>query len=216
MTESGVLFLAVVDSINPSAILVTLLLLSTSASRARVQVPVYVAAIFTTYLSLGVAMLLGLESLLPALDERVGFAIQTLLGAALLGYAFTAHRRAAPATTPAAPQSVAAVALLGVTVTVMELPTAAPYLGAVALITEASWPMSAWLPLLVLYNVIFVMPPLALFTGHLVMRERLAGTYAALAQRIERGAKGAAVWIAGLIGGALAFTGLIELVARMR
>lgn len=60
------------------------------------------------------------------------------------------------------------------------------------------------------------MPPLVLFSGHLVLRERVAGAYAAIAERIERSAKDAAAWIAGLIRGALAFTGLAEWVARMR
>lgn len=48
MTIAGVLLLALVDSINPSAIVVTLLLLSTAGSRAHVQVPVYVGTIFAT------------------------------------------------------------------------------------------------------------------------------------------------------------------------
>ena len=67
MTVAGVLFLAVIDSINPSAIVVTLYLLSMAGSRALVQVVVYVGAIFVTYLLLGVMMVLGIESLLPSL-----------------------------------------------------------------------------------------------------------------------------------------------------
>ena len=45
----GLLALALVDSINPSAIVVTLYLLS--RGRAPAQVAVYVAAIFLTYLT---------------------------------------------------------------------------------------------------------------------------------------------------------------------
>ena len=51
----GLLALALVDSINPSAIVVTLYLLS--RGRAPAQVAVYVAAIFLTYLTLGVTMM---------------------------------------------------------------------------------------------------------------------------------------------------------------
>jgi hypothetical protein len=47
----GLLALALVDSINPSAIVVTLYLLS--RERASAQVVVYVAANFLTYLTLG-------------------------------------------------------------------------------------------------------------------------------------------------------------------
>ena len=61
----GFLALAVVDSINPSAIVVTLYLLS--RERAATQVTVYIAAIFLTYLTLGVAVMAGIDALLPSL-----------------------------------------------------------------------------------------------------------------------------------------------------
>ena len=52
--------------------------------------------------------------------------------------------------------------MLGVSVTAMELPTAIPYFAAIALISEAGLPIRAWAPLLGVYNVIFVLPPIAL------------------------------------------------------
>lgn len=218
MTIVGVLLLALVDSINPSAIVVTLLLLSTAGARAHVQVPVYVATIFTTYLLIGVLMVLGVEALLPAVSEHAGLVLQTLIGLALLTYGLAGSRRsdAAPAVARPSAGSYAALVLLGVTVTVMELPTAVPYLGAIALISEAGLSPQAWVPLLVVYNVIFVLPPLVLLAGHLVLKERLAQSYAALTERLERGARDTAQWIAGLVGGALFLTGVIELVARLR
>ena len=82
MTIAGVLFLAVLDSINPSAIVVTLYLLSTAGSRVLAQVSVYVATIFVTYLLLGVLMMLGIGALLPsvgaALDGQPGFILQSI------------------------------------------------------------------------------------------------------------------------------------------
>ena len=61
----GFLALAVLDSINPSAIVVTLYLLS--HERVTAQVVVYVAAIFLTYLTLGAMMMVGIDALLPSL-----------------------------------------------------------------------------------------------------------------------------------------------------
>ena len=94
MTIAGVLFLAVIDSINPSAIVVTLYLLSNARSRALVQVAVYVCAIFITYLLLGVMMVLGIGVLLPSLGgvlrSRPGLIAQSLVGLALLVYSLTA------------------------------------------------------------------------------------------------------------------------------
>lgn len=222
MTVVGVLLLAVVDSINPSAIVVTLYLLSTAGSRALTHVAVYIGAIFSTYLLLGVTMVLGVESLLPslggALGGPAGLVTQSLVGLALLGYSLAAPTGRQPSPVVARPSAstYAALGMLGVGVTVMELPTAVPYFAAIALIAEAALPMRTWAPLLGVYNLIFVLPPIALLAGHLVLRERLAGSYAALTRRLEGGARETATWVAGLVGGWLFVTGAIELVARLR
>src|SRR6185503_11595166 len=222
MTIVGVLLLALVDSINPSAIVVTLYLLSTAGSGVLVRVIVYVSAIFVTYLLLGVMMVLGIESLLPSLGGmfrgRGGLIAQSLVGLALLIYSLTAstNRQSSPAIARPSASTYAALVMLGVSVTAMELPTAMPYFAAIALISEAGLPVRAWAPLLGLYNLIFVLPPIALLVGHLVLQGRLAEPYAALRQRLESGARETMLWVAGLVGGALFVTGVIELVARLR
>jgi hypothetical protein len=126
----GLVALALVDSINPSAIVVTLYLLS--RGRVAAQVAVYTAAIFLTYLTLGTTMMSGIDALLPSLrtmsESRLGFIVQGLIGLAMLLYAIRAPAtaRSAPRVEPGASTS-AGLALLGITVTTMELPTAVPY-----------------------------------------------------------------------------------------
>jgi hypothetical protein len=106
------------------------------------------------------------------------------------------------------------LALLGVTVTIMELPTAVPYLGAIALLTTADLPMARWLPLLVLYNAIFVLPPVLLLVGHIVFGRRLDAWYADLRERLQAGARETLLWIFGLVGGGLLVTSVVEYIAR--
>ena len=213
----GLLALALVDSINPSAIVVTLYLLS--RERVPVQVLVYVVAIFLTYLTLGVMMMSGIDALLPSLrtlgEGRLGFIVLGLIGLAMLLYAVRAPAtaRSAPRVEPSA-STFAALALLGVTVTIMELPTAVPYFGAIALLTTADLPISQWLPLLILYNAIFVLPPVILLAGHIAFGKRLDARYAALRERLQAGAQEALLWILGLVGGGLLVTSVIEYVAR--
>jgi cytochrome c biogenesis protein CcdA len=222
MTVAGVLALALVDSINPSAIVVTLWLLSVARERASVQIATYVAAIFVTYLLLGAMMVAGIGMVLPSFGDLLrrpaGLIVQSLVGLALLVYGLTASAPSGPARVVSRPstRTYAALALLGVGVTVMELPTAIPYFAAIAIIVDAELPTRAWAPLLAVYNLIFVLPPLALLAGHLVFEERLAARYAALRLRLESNAKGIALWVAGLVGGWLLVTGTIELVARLR
>ena len=158
-------------------------------------------------------MILGLDALLPSIDEfldsRIGFAAQSLVGLAMLAYSLTASRDRPSSQELARPSASAYAALvaLGVSVTAMELPTAIPYLAAVALMAEARLPIQAWAPLLGLYNVIFVLPPVALLVGHVVFGQRLAEPYAAFGQRLQQGAQETMLWVAGLVGGGLFVTG---------
>jgi hypothetical protein len=97
----GLLAWALVDSINPSAIVVTLYLLSRESVPS--QVVVYVAAIFLTYLTLGAMMMSGIDALLPSLrtvgSGRLGLVVEGLIGLALLLYAIRT-----PSTSTSAPQ----------------------------------------------------------------------------------------------------------------
>ncbi len=215
----SLLALALVDSINPSAIVVTLYLLS--RERAAADVAVYVAAIFLTYLTLGAMMMSGIDALLPSLATvgggRLGLIVQGLIGLALLLYAIRAPGAAAsaPRVGPAGGASTyPALALLGVTVTAMELPTAVPYFGAIALLTTADLPPAQWLPLLVLYNAIFVLPPVLLLVSHLVFGRRMEARYAAFRARLEAGARETMLWVAGLVGGGLLVWSVAEYLAR--
>ena len=213
----GLLALALVDSINPSAIVVTLYLLS--GGRVPAQIMVYVAAIFLTYLTLGAIMMSGIDALLPSLETmgggRPGLIVQALVGLAMLLYALRAPSTVRPAP-PAAPSasSYAALALLGVTVTTMELPTAVPYFGAIALLTAADLAVAQWLPLLVLYNAVFVLPPVLLLAGHIVTGGRLDARYAGLRDRVQAGARQTLAWVLGLVGGGLLAWSVVEYIAR--
>jgi cytochrome c biogenesis protein CcdA len=106
------------------------------------------------------------------------------------------------------------LALLGVTVTMMELPTAVPYFGAIALLTTADLPVARWVPLLILYNVIFVLPPVLLLVGHIVFGSRLDARYADLRNRLQAGARETMLWIFGLLGGGLLVWSVVEYIAR--
>ena len=213
----GLLALALVDSINPSAIVVTLYLLS--RDRVPAQVLVYVAAIFVTYLALGLTMMLGFDALLPSLrtagSGRLGLVVQGIIGFAMLLYAIRAPTtgKSSSRIEPRA-STYAALAFLGVTVTTMELPTAVPYFGAIALLTTADLPLSRWLPLLVLYNLIFVLPPLMLLAGHVIFGSRLDARYAALRERLQAGARETMLWILGLVGSGLLVSSVAEYIAR--
>ena len=148
---------------------------------------------------------------------KFGLAAQGLVGFAMLIYALRAPKsaeqqsRVEPGAT-----TYAGLALLGVTVTAMELPTAMPYFGAIALLTKAGLSVAQWMPLLVLYSVIFVAPPTLLVAGHVIFGKRLEARYAGLRDRLQSGARETMLWILGLVGGGLFVSSVIEYLARYR
>jgi hypothetical protein len=133
--------LAVVDSINPSALLATVALLL-RGRRARPLVAVYLVAVLTTYFATGVVLILGF-GLTPwaVIESDAAYLAQGVLGAAMLAYALAAPGRRRqrgspePARLPTATRPVAVFAV-GMAI-VLELPTALPYLGAVGAVTRA-------------------------------------------------------------------------------
>lgn len=82
--------LAVVDSINPSALLATVALLL-RGRRARPLVAVYLVAVLTTYFATGVVLILGF-GLTPraVIESDAAYLAQGVLGAAMLAYALAA------------------------------------------------------------------------------------------------------------------------------
>ncbi|HSX61010.1 MAG TPA: GAP family protein [Tahibacter sp.] len=199
---------AVVDAINPSALAVTLVLLT--QARAVPHVIAYVAGILATYLALGIALMLGfgaaLRGLGAALDHPAVLALQAALGLGLLLYAIAAPT---PSDAPREARDTGRAGaigmfMLGATVTATELVTALPYFAAIAVMTSAKLAAAQWLPLLLAYNAIFIAPPLALLGLHLLFGKRLGPRYAHWRDVLARGARETVLWILALVGFALA------------
>ncbi|MEO6102890.1 MAG: GAP family protein, partial [Pseudoxanthomonas sp.] len=204
---SSLLLLALLDSLNPSALVVALWLLSRPKPAARLLA--YVAGILASYLALGITMMLGFtalsERLGQALDHPVALAMQGLLGAALLVYAIFAPSSAHAAQEPDLPATgkLLGFFVLGMAVTAAELVTALPYFAAIALMIGDNLEAAQWLPLLLGYNLIFIVPPLLLLGLHALLGHRTDERFARWRERLRRGAREATLWIFALVGVAL-------------
>lgn len=170
---------AAIDSINPCAIGVLILMVSVLISRKRsvrrllLLGGLYVTAVFGVYLAAGLGLLYFLTSLPLVLTEYISIGVGSLIIlAGLLGvkdyfwygrwisltipgrFTKSIHNMTANATVPG-------VIILGAFVAAVELPcTGAPYLAIITLLSQY-FDFTA-LMLLVLYNVIFVAPLLAI------------------------------------------------------
>lgn len=196
--------LALLDSLNPSALIVTLYLLS--GSRPTRTVTAYMAGVFITYLGIGILLMLGLDALITAYRDFMwgptAYAAQALIGAAMLIYSLLADSRKPSETEQrlANVTSLAGLVVLGSVVTVVELTTALPYLGATGLLATLDWPVAYWLPALVAYNLIFIAPPFLLLVAHLWLGSWLEGRKASLKAKLERAGRETALWVIGIVG----------------
>jgi cytochrome c biogenesis protein CcdA len=220
-TLASVFGLAVVDSVNPSALVVTLYLLTTRSYAPKVLT--YLATVLFAYLTIGVLLMLGLEAITTAAGELFhspfAYGLQGVIGAVMLLYAILAPdpggktRARLPFT-----QSLSAMMLLGLTVTVLELPTALPYFAAIAIMTNADLEVSRWLAILLVYNLIFILPPLLLLGSYKVFGSRLQERFERYREKLERRSSSTWLWILGIVGflllrDALAYFDLFGLVS---
>ncbi len=172
---SAVLITAGIDSINPCAIGVLILLLSTLLANLRQKGRMlklgmmYIFAVFITYLLAGLGLMYGLSTIPLVITEYISIAVGLLIifaGLIEIKDFYWYGKGLSLAISPDFAKkintyvqkiSIPGVFFLGVFVAAVELPcTGAPYLAIITLLSQ-SFDMTAFL-LLILYNFIFVLP----------------------------------------------------------
>jgi cytochrome c biogenesis protein CcdA len=161
------LSIGLADSLNPSTIAPALYL--AAGSDARNKVIEFTAAVFIVYLVGGAAIALGpgqlLLSALPHPDRDTRWLLEVIAGAAMLvaaAYLWRRRQHLARRPLPTVNPDGKSGALLGATISAVELPTAFPYFAVIAAIVGSGTHPATQLALLLLFNVCFVAPLLAL------------------------------------------------------
>jgi len=173
-TLSAVLVTAVIDSLNPCAIGVLILLVSTLlVAKKKNQMLkiglIYIFAIFVTYFLFGLGLIKFLSVIPQVIAEYISIAVGLIVVSAGLleikdyfwyGKGFSLmipHKYVKKIQDKVKNLSVGSVIFLGVFVAAVELPcTGGPYL-AITLLLAQNFNFTAFL-MLILYNIIFVMP----------------------------------------------------------
>ena len=183
--------IAALDSLNPSAIALQVYLLGTTKPIPRSIA--FVIGIFFAYWTSGLLAVLGLDRLIQTVIVNSGFSLSTplfyiiqfLTGIILLivGVTLRITTQSEPVKAPQK-LNLAKTFLLGMSVTILEFPTALPYFAAIEQIVRANLDLLSTMSILALYNLIFVLPPIALIVIYLFFhRQSFALT---LLQRINR------------------------------
>jgi cytochrome c biogenesis protein CcdA len=162
-----VISIGLADSINPSTVAPALYM--TAQPRPRRPLAQFTVAVFLVYFLGGLLIALGpgelVLALVPKPDLVTRHVLEVLAGVVLLVVAalLWSHRnRLRQKRLPAFSSQGRASWLLGATITAIELPTAFPYFGALAAVMGSDVDLPRKILLILLFNVCFILPLLAM------------------------------------------------------
>jgi cytochrome c biogenesis protein CcdA len=172
-----VISIGLADSMNPSTIAPALYL--ASGADARRSVVEFTVTVFAVFALGGAIILLGPGQALLAIVPRPSLTAQhvaeVVAGAVMLGAGAMLWRRRknlARRELPAPKAQGKSSAVLALTISVVELPTAFPYFAAIAAIVSSGYSLPRQLIALALYNVCFVFPLLLIIATLAVAPDR--------------------------------------------
>ncbi len=190
---SGLLLLVVgvglADSINPVPFAIAVL----QAARSLRCVVLYVASGFVVTLAAGLIMLAGPGTAVHGLVSRasptlvhvgqiVGGAVGVVVGIGL----FIHHAHDSDPDAEAKKFEDRSPVALGALIAVLDLPTAFPYLGVIVAVISASIATAQRVGLIVIYNVCYALPLIAVVAVRAIAGERAKKPLAAVRRAVER------------------------------
>jgi cytochrome c biogenesis protein CcdA len=172
-----VISIGLVDSLNPTTIAPALFLASEKRPRARVIE--FTLGVFAVYLVGGALIALGpgqlLRSLVPHPHRTVRQVGEIVAGVLLItaaGLLWLGRKRLVERGLPKVDPERRSSAILGAAITAVELPTAFPYFAAIAAIVGSGFDVVRQLGYLILFNVCFVLPLVAIVVTLTVAPDR--------------------------------------------
>ncbi|WP_166351914.1 GAP family protein [Phytoactinopolyspora limicola] len=216
-----VLGLALLDTLSPAVIGVSLFVLLSGRRRIAAPLLVFLTTVALFYFAVGVALMLGLDVLLGRVDDilenRAVTWGQAVVGAALLAFSFLPKRYrtrgSARRREPGTDRELRAPVMigLGLGAGVLEVGMVLPYMAAIGIMTVADLPATEWVPLMATYNVIMVAPPLLLYAAHRLLHGWIEPRMLRWRERLRGGSAETVAWMAGIIGALLLLNALPEL-----
>ena len=196
--------LAVLDMLSPTALGVTVYLLLADKRNAFSRLSVYLFTVGTIYFTAGLFLMLGLGYLADTLTgifrnqlmSWLAFLIGLLL---FIGSFYVPKRRRATHSVPKSKGPMPMIGL-GISTALLEISMAVPYFASIGLMTTAELPLMQWLPILVSYNVLMLLPPIVLYLLYLLFARWMRRPLEALRRKIASSSDSALSWVMCIVG----------------
>ncbi|KGR82035.1 GAP family protein [Lysinibacillus odysseyi] len=161
--------LAFVDMLLPATLGITLYLLLTMKKKVTRHLFVYLLTVSSLYFGVGFLLMLGLGYILRFLSDIFQDNLTSwgllLIGVALFISGFYLSRRRKQKNKRKMPilNNMYSMVAIGFTTALVEVSTAFPYFAAIGLMTSAKLTWLEWLPILVAYNFLMIVPSILLY-----------------------------------------------------
>ncbi|ATP39963.1 hypothetical protein CSE16_07815 [Solibacillus sp. R5-41] len=201
--------LALLDTLSPTIIGVTLFLVLTDNKNLTSRLSAYLFTVVLLYFSLGIIMMLGLNLIMEAFSNIFQNKIFSwgifVLGLILFIASFFIPANNKSNIPKPKTQSIFSIIIIGVTTFIIEAGTALPYFAAIGLLTTIDIPYYQWLPIIAAYNIIMVLPALLIFLGYKLFGKLINPILVNLRNKISRSSSSALSWIMCIVGVILIF-----------
>lgn len=196
--------LALLDTLSPATIGVTVYLLLTETKSLASRLLIYLLTVAGFYFSVGVMLMLGmgvlLDSVASLFQSRAVSWVIFIIGAGLFIASFyTPQKGNTELPRPKSKNRFSMVAL-GFTTALIEVGTAFPYFAAIGLMTTADLTPYQWLPVMSVYNLIMVLPSLILFMLYLLFGRMMQRPLERLQMSIAKQSGSVLSWVLCIVG----------------
>ncbi|WP_454191172.1 GAP family protein [Paenibacillus sp. Marseille-Q7038] len=196
--------LSLLDTLSPATLGVTVYLLLTEKKKVGLRLIVYLFTVIGFYFIAGVAMKLGfgffIDMFSSFLQNRVVSWMLFIVGGILFIWSFYVPKRKKTVFTSPTTKTNSRMIALGVTTSLVEVGTALPYFTAIALMTNAGLIWYEWLPILFVYNVVMVLPPLILYMLYLLLGSVMQKPLKSIQNYVSNSSSSLASWIMCIVG----------------
>jgi len=204
--------LALLDMLSPTTLGITLYLLITEKERLSSRLMIYLSTVAVSYFLVGFALMLGMDMLMAGaasiFQNRTMSWLMLIIGAVLFLASFYYPQSKKKDFPRPKSKSKTSMIVLGFTTFLIEAGAAFPYFAAIGLMTTSNMAVGQWLPILVGYNFLMVLPPLIVFALHFVAGRAMQRPLERLQTKLSKHSGSAISWVMCIVGLILIFYSL--------
>ncbi|MDC2867856.1 GAP family protein [Bacillus sp. BP-3] len=209
--------LALLDTLSPTIIGVTLYLILTDNENLITRLSSYLITVMILYFSLGIIMILGLDYITDVFsnafqNRRVLFIIGAIL---FVGSYFIPINKKNNIPKPKT-QGIFSIIIIGIVTFLIEAGIALPYLAAIGMLSTTNIPFYNKLSIIAAYNFIMILPALFILLGYKLYGSRINSKLVNLRKKISANTNKALSWIICIVGVILMLYSIDGLTIRIK